>query len=125
MVSEHDPYLVVVYKKLFESGDNNLVQIWFDRAVLDKYKGVPAFSIVRTDTIGRVSRGRIWSLDFGIGAEDSLIHASLSDLIQRLPDGEKEHWANHVVTLPFSLNFMQTRLAPASCADDGELRKWE
>ena len=124
MASEHDPYLQVVYKKLFESSDTSLVQVWFDRAVLDKYRGLPDVSTIRTDTVGRVGRNRIWSLDFGIAGEDTLIHASLSDLTQRLPDGEKEHWASYVVTPPFSLNFMQTRLAPASCIDDGDLRSW-
>ncbi|MBM2826840.1 MAG: hypothetical protein HW403_904 [Dehalococcoidia bacterium] len=119
-----DPYVEVVYKKLLESGDSNLVQLWFDATVLDKYRGVSSFSIIRTDTIGRISRERTWSLDFGIAPDETLIHLSLSDLLQRLPESEREHWAGHIVTHPVSILFLQTRVAPTSCIDDGDLRQW-
>ncbi|MSQ14911.1 MAG: hypothetical protein EXR50_03505 [Dehalococcoidia bacterium] len=122
--SVRDPYMDIVYHKMLQGGDADLVQIWFDRAVLDKYKGASDISVIRTDTIGRISRSRIWSLDFGIAPEETLIHASLSDLVQKLPDGEKEHWAGHVSAPSVSLNFIRTRVAPASCTDDGELRGW-
>ncbi len=124
MDSVRDPYMDTLYHKMLRSGDNSLVQIWFDRAVLDRYKGTSGISVIRTDTIGRISRNMIWSLDFGITPEENLIHASLSDLVQKLPDGEKEHWASHVAAPTMSLNFIKTRIAPASCIDDGELRGW-
>ena len=119
-----EPLVEAVYKRLLESGDGNLVQLWFDAAVLNKYRGVSSFAIIRTDTIGRISRERAWSLDFGIAPDETLIHLSLSDLLQRLPEAEQEHWVVHIVTPPVSLTFLQTRLAPASCIDDGELRHW-
>ena len=48
----------------------------------------------------------------------------LKDLLERLPEPEREHWAQHVHIPPASALFLQTRLAPASCIDDGDLRKW-
>ena len=119
-----EPFVELVYQRLFQSGDASLAQVWFDAMVLNKYRGVPSCSIVRTDTIGRISRERTWSLDFGIAPDETLIHLSLSDLLQRLPEAEQEHWAQHIVTPPVSLNFLKTRVAPASCIDDGELRHW-
>lgn len=119
-----DPFVGQVFKRVLEQGDPAYVQVWFDAGVLDRYRGSPTYSVVRTDTIGRVSRPRTWSLDCGITPDGRLIHASLSDLLQRLPEGEREHWAGHIATMPVSLNFMRTRAAPGSCIDDGELRPW-
>jgi hypothetical protein len=63
-------------------------------------------------------------LDFGITADESLIHTSATDVSQRLPTAERQHWAEHVVTPGVSRNFLTMRLAPGSCIDDGELRDW-
>ncbi|MBI4497388.1 MAG: hypothetical protein HY689_05765 [Chloroflexi bacterium] len=124
MVARREPHIEQVYRRALQRGEHGLAQVWFDAAVLDKYRGAPAFAVIRTDTIGRLSRQRVWSLDFGIAAGDALIHASLQDLLQRLPEDEREHWARHVVTPPVSGNFLRTQLAPGSCIDDGELRPW-
>ncbi len=123
MTVEREPQAEQAYRRVLR-GEEKLVQVWFDVAVLDKYRTASAFRVIRTATIGRVSRERIWSLDFGISPDDTLIHASLGDLLQRLPQDEREHWTGHVVTLPVSVNFLQTQLAPGSCIDDGELRTW-
>ena len=124
MMAEQEPEAVQVYRRVLLRSEDRLVQVWFDAAVLDKYRAAPAFKVIRTYTIGRVSRERVWSLDFGIAPDDVTIHASLGDLRSRLPDAEHEHWIGHVVTPPTSMNFLKTQLAPASCIDDGELRSW-
>jgi hypothetical protein len=42
-----------------------------------------------------------------------------------LPPDERDHWAMHAVALPLSERFLQMRLSPGSCFDDGEVRPWE
>ena len=79
---------------------------------------------MRTNTVGRVKSPEGWSLDFGIAEGELLVHTSLVDLNQRLPPGERQHWAQHVVTPAVSRTFLTMRLAPGSCIDDGDLRDW-
>ncbi|HLQ32084.1 MAG TPA: hypothetical protein VK457_05310 [Chloroflexota bacterium] len=105
------------------NGDIGRVQIWFEPAVLDKYRGQAGVRVMRTNTAGRI-RSAGWTLDFGIADGDGLIHAPLSDVTQRLPEGEREHWAQHVSTLPASRNFLLMRFGGGACIDDGELRDW-
>jgi hypothetical protein len=105
-------------------GDLGLLHLWFDQSVLDRYRGQPGWRVMRTNTVGRVRSPEGWSLDFGIGDADSLVHTSASELSQRLPAPERQHWAQHVVTPPASRNFLTMRLAPGSCIDDGDLREW-
>jgi hypothetical protein len=120
-----DPHVEELRRRLLQRGDLFHVQVWFNQAVLDKYRGSSAYQVVRTDTIGRLSRPRMWSLDFGIAGDgDSLIHASLKDLLERLPETEREHWASKMVTLPVSGLFVHTRITQGSCIDDGPLRAW-
>ncbi len=119
-----DPHTQELHRRLLIGDDTQLAQLWFDAAVLDKYRGIEDCTVVRTDTIGRVSRPRVWSIDFGIAPGDSLIHLSLKDLREKLPEGERDHWAAHIFLPPHSPLFFQTRLAPASCVDDGDLRRW-
>ena len=118
----------LVYSRVLSRGEERLAQVWFRAQVLDKYRGSPAYSVIRTDTAGRLSRGRLWSLDFGIAegahATATLIHANLGDLMQKLAQEERDHWAQHVVTLPVSANFLRMQMAPGSCFDDGEVRAW-
>lgn len=125
MTTLPDPHVAEMHRRLLQKGDPLLVQVWFSATVLDKYRGSANFQVVRTDTIGRVSRPRVWTVDFGIAGDgNGLIHASLKDLLEKLPETERDHWASHVATLPLSELFVQTRLAPASCIDDGPLRAW-
>ncbi len=105
-------------------GDFGAAQVWFDQRVLDRYRVQPGWRVVRTNSVGRVKSPDGWSLDFGIPDDDALVHVSLIDLNQRLPAGEHQHWAQHVVTPAVSRAFMSMRLAPGSCFDDGDLREW-
>ena len=125
MTVDENPYLMLVYRRAFRSQDPALVQVSFDAAVLDRYRGAPGFSLIRTDTVGRIKREGGWSIDVGIGEEGRTIHACLQDVLHALPEEEREHWAQHVVTLSMSRNFLQMRLAAGSCIDDGEVRDWE
>ena len=99
------------------------MQAHFSVDVLEHYRGVHGVTVVRTDTVGRVSRKGNWSLDFGIAPAEDMVHVSIGELIH-LPAAEREHWAAHALTLPSSKMFLQMRLSPGSCSDDGELRAW-
>ena len=105
-------------------GDLGAVHLWFDAAVLDRYRAQPGWRVMRTNTVGRLRAPDGWSLDFGIAPADALIHATVAELSQRLPPAERQHWAQHVVTPAASRNFVTMRLAPGSCIDDGDLRDW-
>jgi hypothetical protein len=104
-------------------GDTDRLQLWFEPAVLNKYRGQTGFKVLRSNTAGRV-RSPAWSMDFGIGEGDRFIHATLGDLTQRLPESEREHWAQHAVGLPASRNFLLMRFGGGACIDDGEIRDW-
>ena len=108
------------------NGELGQAQVWFDAAVLDRYvaQRPQGTRVIRTNSAGRVKAGAGWSLDFGIAEGDVLIHASAADLSQRLPAGERSHWAQHATLLPSSRNFLSMRLHPGSCLDDGDLRDW-
>jgi hypothetical protein len=117
-------YVRVAARRIIVNGDPALLQIAFEPAVLDRYRAAAGFSIIRTDSAGRVKKEGGWSLDFGIGEGDALVHASWGALTQNLPDEERAHWAAHVIDLPLSENFLRMQLAPGSCFDDGEVRSW-
>lgn len=114
---------VALYVRVL-GGDLGATQLWFDQHVLDRYREQTGGRVIRTDTAGRVSSPAGWSLDFGIADGDRVIHASAADLGQRLPAGERQHWASHLVTPPVSRNFVTMRLGGAACIDDGDLRRW-
>ena len=124
MADDANPYLTLAYRRAFAGQDPALVQVSFAAGVLDKYRGAPGYSLIRTDTVGRLKREGGWSLDLGIGESEQTVHACLQDLFSALPEGERDHWAQHVVALPMSRNFLQMRLAAGACIDDGEVRPW-
>ena len=105
-------------------GDLGAAHLWFDARVLDRYRASPGNKVMRTNTVGRLRAADGWTLDFGIAPDDLSIHATATELSQRLPPGERQHWAQHVVTPEVSRNFLTMRLAPGSCIDDGDLRDW-
>ena len=115
--------LVALYLRVL-GGDLGAAQIWFDQRVLDRDRERAGFRVIRTDTAGRVQAERVWSLDFGIAGDDRLIHASASDLAQRLPPPERQHWVGHLATPPASRNFTIMRLGAGACLDDGNVRDW-
>jgi hypothetical protein len=105
-------------------GDLGALHLWFDAAVLDRYRAQPGWRVMRTNSVGRLRAPDGWSLDFGIAPGEQLLHTSAAELSQRLPAAERQHWAQHVVAPAVSRNFVTMRLAPGSCIDDGELRDW-
>jgi hypothetical protein len=116
-------YRLAVRRALLAS-DPAQVALHFEVAVLDRYRGAGGFSIIRTDTVGRVRKQGSWSLDFGIAPDEDRIHVTYAQLIT-LPEGEREHFAAHACLLPASKMFLQMRMSPGSCFDDGEIRPWE
>jgi hypothetical protein len=125
MPDEAAPYLRLLYRRALASQDPLPAQVSFDAAVLEKYRGQPGYSLIRSNTVGRVKREGGWSIDVGIGEEGRTVHAALGDLMHNLPEPEREHWAQHAVALPMSQMYLQMRLSPGSCFDDGEIRLWE
>ena len=119
---DRNPYLTQLYRRAFGSQDPALLQVTFDAAVIDRYRSAPGFELIRTDSAGRISKQGGWSIDVGIAGDT--VHASVRDVMDALPEAERDHWAQHAVALPMSQRFLQMRLAPASCFDDGEVRAW-
>ena len=118
-----DPQRAALYLRVL-GGDLGAAQVWFDQHVLDRYRALQGWRVMRTNTVGRLRSPEGWSLDFGIGDDEAVVHTSASEISQRLPVGERQHWAQHVVTPAVSRNFLTMRLAPGSCIDDGDLRDW-
>jgi hypothetical protein len=118
-----DPQRVALYLRVL-GGDLGAAQVWFDQRVLDRYRALSGWRVMRTNTVGRVKSPEGWSLDFGIAEGDGIVHTSLVDLGQRLPVGERQHWSQHLITPAVSRAFLTMRLAPGSCIDDGDLRDW-
>lgn len=106
------------------SGSPHLAQVWFHAAVLDRYRQAAEHKVIRTASVGRV-RGPQWTLDFGIaGDADTLIHVSAGEIAARLPETEREHWAEHGVALPASQNYVLMQVTRGACIDDGDVRPW-
>ena len=105
-------------------GDPGALHVWFDQHVLDRYREQSGWKVMRTNTVGRLRSPDGWSLDFGISPDEQTVHTSASELSQRLPAPERQHWAQHAITPAASRNFLTMRLAPGSCIDDGDLRQW-
>ena len=118
-----DPQTVAVTLRVL-GGDLGAAHIWFDQHVLDRYRAQPGWRVMRTNSVGRVRSPEGWQLDFGIASGDELIHTSATELSQRLPATERQHWAQHASTPVASRNFLTMRLVPGSCIDDGDLRNW-
>jgi hypothetical protein len=116
-----DPQAVALYLRVL-GGDLGAAQLWFDQRVLDRYRAQAGARVMRTNTVGRVRAADGWQLDFGIAGDGQLVHASVTDLTQRLPAPERQHWAQHLVTPATSRTFLTMRLAPGSCIEDGDLR---
>lgn len=122
---DHDPsiYLRLIYRRVLNNQDPSLTQVVFDPAVLEKYRAAAGYSLIRTNSAGRIKQEGGWSLDLGIG--EQTVHANLRDVMGAIPEAERDHWAEHAVAPPMSANFLQMQLSPNSCFDDGELRAWD
>ncbi len=121
---DFEAVLRLLVKRALGNDELSLLPLHFEAAVLDRYRTRDGFSIIRTDSVGRVRQAGGWSLDFGIALDDTLLHVVIGDLLG-LPAAEREHWASFATTLPASRMFFQMRLSPSACYDDGEVRKWE
>jgi hypothetical protein len=117
-------YLKIVMRRALMAPDPALLQVSFDAAVIDRYRGREEFQVMRTNSAGRVRKQGGWSVDFGIAEDERTIHSSWKAVAHQLPDDEREHWAAHVIGTAMSDNFLRMQLAPGSCFDDGELRTW-
>ncbi len=123
MTDETNPWARVIYSRAFAAADPTLVQIRFHAAVLNRYRE-RALEIKRTNTVGRLKKLGVWSLDFGIGEGDRTIHTSLGALLQNRPKQELQHWADHVAQSDLSESFCKMWLHPGSCIEDGDIRDW-
>src|SRR5690606_37209199 len=107
------------------SGDPRRLHIRFHAEVVDRYRDVPGAQLIRTRTVGRVTIPSRWSLDMGIVDGDAApasgpeVHVPIGDLIDRLPETEREHWLAHLVAQPASEVYLQMTLAAGACIDDG------
>ena len=124
MSDDHTPTYRILTRRALAADDPALLPLHFEAAVLQRYLDAPGFSTIRTDTVGRVRKQGGWSLDFGVAPDESLVHVCWGDFV-RLPAEERDHWAAHARALPSSHIYMQMRLAPGSCIDDGDVRNWE
>lgn len=115
--------LRVVLRRMLLGRELANLPLHFDATVLDRYRGVPGFVLMRSNTVGRVKKEGGWTLDVGIAPSEDTVHAFAGDLLA-LPEDDREHWASYAVALPSSRMFLQMRLAPAACHDDGDTRKW-
>ncbi|HEX5938845.1 MAG TPA: hypothetical protein VFZ12_00630 [Dehalococcoidia bacterium] len=120
-----DKLLETLYRRARAQGSPDLLQLTFAAEVLDAYRGRDGFSVIRSDSAGRVKQEGGWSLDFGIAGDDRLVHASWRDLVNRLPESERDRWTAHALpSSALSANFLQMQMAPGSCFDDGDIRPW-
>ena len=115
--------LKLAYRRALRARDPSLLQLAFEARVLERYRGVDAYSIIRTNSAGRLRRQGGWALDFGIAEQDAIVHASWRDLSNNLPEDERDHWAEHASGI-VSNNFVRMQLSPGSCFDDGDVRPW-
>jgi hypothetical protein len=117
-------YSRLAVQRALRNRDPGLLQVAFEADVLDRYRGKRQFTIMRTDSAGRVRVEGGWVLDFGIADNDRIVHASWQALAEHLPEEERVHWAEHAVSEELSENFLRMQLAPGACFEDGELRTW-
>jgi len=110
-------------RRALAADDAKALQLHFDVTVLQRYLGAPGFSVIRTNTVGRVKKEGGWALDFGISPDEMALHAAFGE-VARLPEDERAHWASCALAGPSSSKFLQMRLAPGACYDDGEVRSW-
>jgi hypothetical protein len=113
----------IVLRRALAARDLAKIQVHFEIGVLERYRETAGFSLIRSNTVGRLKKEGDWSLDFGIAPDEEAVHASVGDLLA-LPDEEREHWSQFAVTMPASAMFLQMLLAPSACYDDGEIRQW-
>ncbi len=115
-------------RRMLASGDGSLLPLRFRAEVVAKYRAVEGAQVIRTQTVGRVALRGLWSLDMGIvdgdGASDAEVHVTFGDVVERLPERERDHWVAHLIAGPASENYLQMKMAASACIDDGETVVW-
>ncbi|MDA0815102.1 MAG: hypothetical protein O2924_00825 [Chloroflexi bacterium] len=117
-----------ILRRVLNAGDGRGLHVRFRSAVLDRYREASNAQLIRTRTVGRINVPGGWSLDVGIAevdGEPEVLHTTLGDLVDRLPERERDHWIAHLLPQPASVNFLQMRMAAGACIDDGEPRAWD
>lgn len=122
-MTEFETVYRVLMRRAIAANDAASLPVAVDAAVLDRYRGAGGYSLIRTNTVGRVRKQGGWSLDVGIAPDEATLQVCFGDFA-RLPAEEREHWAAHATALPVSANFLQMRIAAGACIDDGEVRPW-
>src|SRR5260370_15053962 len=92
-----DPQRAALYLRLL-GGDLGQAQLWFDRAVLDRYRFLPGWRVMRTYTAGPVRSPEGRSLTSCIAESEQLVLAGASALSHTLHASERQHLAHHNVT---------------------------
>lgn len=113
--------------RVLERGDAGQLHVRFKATVVDRYRQMEAAHLIRTRSVGRVAIVGRWSIDMGLVAGpdgEAEVHLSVQDLMERLPESEREHWLDHLVPQPLSANFLSMRATPAACIDDGAPEPW-
>ena len=105
-------------------GDAAALPLRFSAAVLARYLQRSDNRILRSNTIGRLIQPGKPVLDFGIVADDREIHLRFADLLQLVPEAERDHWLDHLIAPDLSRTLLKMQLTPGACHDDGELRDW-
>ncbi|RLT42452.1 MAG: hypothetical protein DWI58_06550 [Chloroflexi bacterium] len=114
-------------RRVLASGDGLLLPLRFSAEVVEKYRAIEGAQVIRTRTVGRVALRGQWSLDMGIADDASggaEVQVTLGDLVQRLPERERDHWVAHLIAEPASENFLQMKMASNACIDDGDTVAW-
>ena len=62
-MTDADNVYRVMLRRALSSGDAANLQVHFEVSVLDRYRGVSGYSIIRTNSVGRVRKEGGWSLD--------------------------------------------------------------
>ena len=106
------------------ASDASALPIHFRAEVLTRYLDRGA-KVLRSDTVGRLMQPGNAVIDFGILADDSVIHLRYGDLVSLVPESEREHWIEHLVAPDVSRSFLAMTLQPGACHDDGSLREWD
>jgi hypothetical protein len=106
-----------------ESGKFDLMQVWFESSVLDRYRGDPDCRILRSDSAGRLRGPGGWLINFGISPDDGFIHMPIGTALG-ISESHRSHWLSHLAGLPVGANFLRMTMTPGACIGDGETRDW-
>ena len=119
--------------RALQTADAAALPIHFHAAVLHHYLdgssgGGSGAKVIRSNTVGRLLVPGRAVLDFGIVEDDTIIHLRFGDLLNLVPERDREHWLAHLAprkqTRALSRPYLQMTLQPAACHDDGPLRPW-